>query len=57
MSYDEYLDLLDSIKRLIKDYNIRRFDYDTGKVDFPPSLDEYLRMIDEELRLYVQVNE
>lgn len=57
MTYDEYLDLVDSIKRLIRDYDIRRFDYDTGKVAFPPSLDEYLRMIDQELRLYVEVNE
>lgn len=57
MTYDEYLDLLYSINRIIRDYDIRRFDYDTGKVALPPSLDEHLRMIDQELRLYMEVNE
>lgn len=54
MTHDEYLELSDSVKRLIKEYDKRRFDYDTGKVAYSPNLDEYLLMIDDLLSTYVK---
>ena len=54
MTHDEYLELSDSIKRLIKEYDMRRFDYDTGKVAYQPNLDRYLLLIDDLINSYVK---
>ncbi len=54
MTHDEYLKLSDSIKRLVKEYDLRRVDYDNGKVSYPPNLDKYLLVIDDLIRLNVK---